>query len=52
MIIGSSSTGGNLFAAAKSFNVNIAIIGNFVLNARNPNGIDLNGTNLVRTITH
>ena len=33
MIISLNPTGGIFFAAVKSFNVNIAISGNFVLNA-------------------
>ena len=35
MIIRLSPTGGNFFAAVKSFDTNIAISGNFVLNAKN-----------------
>ena len=37
MIIRLSPTGGNYFCCRKSFDVNIAISGNFVLNAKNSN---------------
>ena len=36
VIMRSSPTGGNFFAAVKSFDVNIANPGNYVLNAKNP----------------
>ena len=40
VIIRLSPTGGNFFAAVKSFDANIAISGNFVLNAKNSNGYE------------
>ena len=39
LIIRSSPTGGNFFVAVKPFDANIAISGNFVLNAENSNTV-------------